>query len=49
MPITGKWRCKWNEGKDFQFIDLGPCDVISAAPVCWRFIYYKNEPDSTLP
>ena len=49
MPITGEWRCEWNEGKDFQFADLGPCDVISFPPGCARRVMNitKNEPDST--
>lgn len=29
MPVTGRWRCAWNEGDDYEFIDAGPCDVIS--------------------
>ena len=29
IPMTGRWRCEWNEGSDKQFVDLGPYDVIS--------------------
>ncbi len=29
IPMTGKWRCEWNEGKDKMHIDLDPYDVIS--------------------
>jgi hypothetical protein len=29
IPMTGKWRCEWNEGAAKQSIDLGPYDVIS--------------------
>ncbi|HTL25533.1 MAG TPA: cupin domain-containing protein [Burkholderiales bacterium] len=29
IPMTGRWRCEWNEGSDRQFVDLGPYDVIS--------------------
>lgn len=29
IPMTGKWRCEWNEGKAMQYIDLNPYDVIS--------------------
>ena len=29
MPVTGKWRCAWNEGDDYEEIVAGPCDVIS--------------------
>lgn len=32
MPITGKWRCHWNEGDDYEYVDLGPCDVVSFPP-----------------
>ena len=32
MPITGKWRCEWNEGDELEFVDLDPCDVISFPP-----------------
>lgn len=36
MPISGKWRCAWNEGDDYEFIDVGPCDVVSFPPGCVR-------------
>lgn len=26
MPITGRWRCAWNEGPEYEFV--GPCDVV---------------------
>ena len=29
IPMTGRWRCEWNEGKAKQYIDLDPYDVIS--------------------
>ena len=29
IPMTGRWRCEWNEGKDMQYVDLDPYDVIS--------------------
>jgi mannose-6-phosphate isomerase-like protein (cupin superfamily) len=29
IPMTGRWRCEWNEGKKKQRVDLGPHDVIS--------------------
>src|SRR5712692_6818393 len=29
IPITGKWRCEWNEGQAMQHVDLNPLDVIS--------------------
>jgi uncharacterized RmlC-like cupin family protein len=29
IAMTGKWRCEWNEGKEMQYVDLGPYDVIS--------------------
>ena len=24
MPITGKWKCAWNEGNDYEEIIVGP-------------------------
>lgn len=36
MPIKGKWRCAWNEGDDYEFIDVGPCDVVSFPPGVMR-------------
>jgi uncharacterized RmlC-like cupin family protein len=32
IPITGRWRCAWNEGDAYNFVDLDPCDVISFPP-----------------
>jgi hypothetical protein len=29
IPMTGKWRCEWNEGDAVEGIDLDPYDVIS--------------------
>ena len=29
IPMTGRWRCEWNEGKSRQRVDLGPYDAIS--------------------
>jgi hypothetical protein len=29
IPMTGKWRCEWNEGDALQYVDLDPYDVIS--------------------
>ncbi len=29
IAMTGRWRCEWNEGKDMQYVDLDPYDVIS--------------------
>ena len=48
MPITGRWRCAWNEGADYQFVDVGPCDVVSFPPgVARRFMNVtKGEPDT---
>lgn len=37
VPMTGRWRCSWNED-DTQSVDLGPLDVISFPPgVARRF------------
>jgi len=39
MPITGTWRCAWNEGDDYEYIDVGPLDIVSFPPgVQRRFI-----------
>ena len=32
IPITGRWRCHWNEGDDYEYVDVGPCDVVSFPP-----------------
>jgi len=29
IPMTGRWRCEWNEGDAMEYVDLGPYDVIS--------------------
>jgi hypothetical protein len=29
IPMTGRWRCEWNEGDGLQYVDLDPYDVIS--------------------
>jgi mannose-6-phosphate isomerase-like protein (cupin superfamily) len=29
IPITGRWRCEWNEGEALEYVDLNPYDVIS--------------------
>ena len=36
MPISGRWRCEWNEGSAMEFVDLGPLDVVSFPPGCSR-------------
>jgi hypothetical protein len=48
MPITGRWRCAWNEGADYKFVDVGPCDVVSFPPgVARRFMNVtEGEPDT---
>ena len=39
IPMTGKWRCEWNEGDARQYVDLAPYDVISFPPgVARRFM-----------
>lgn len=47
IPMTGKWRCEWNEGKDKMHIDLNPFDVISfPAGMARRFMNVtRNEPN----
>jgi mannose-6-phosphate isomerase-like protein (cupin superfamily) len=29
IPMTGRWRCEWNEGEAMEYVDLNPYDVIS--------------------
>ena len=36
MPVSGRWRCAWNEGDAYEFIDVGPCDVVSFPPGVMR-------------
>jgi hypothetical protein len=39
IPMTGKWRCEWNEGEAREYADLDPYDVISFPPgVARRFM-----------
>jgi mannose-6-phosphate isomerase-like protein (cupin superfamily) len=39
IPMTGRWRCEWNEGRKKRHADLGPYDVISFPPgVARRFM-----------
>lgn len=47
IPITGRWRCAWNEGDAYAFVDVGPCDVVSFPPgAARRFINITEaEPD----
>ena len=33
IPMTGKWRCSWeNEKGEVEFVDVGPLDVVSFPP-----------------
>ncbi len=47
MPITGTWRCEWNEGDDHQYVDVGPLDVCSFPPTAVRRFMNvtEGEPD----
>ena len=39
IPMTGRWRCEWNEGEAMESVDLDPYDVISFPPgVARRFM-----------
>src|SRR3954466_7240501 len=39
IPMSGRWRCEWNEGDAMQHVDLDPYDVISfPVGVARRFI-----------
>jgi hypothetical protein len=46
IPMTGRWRCEWNEGRKKLHADLGPYDVISfPTGVARRFMNVTyNEP-----
>jgi mannose-6-phosphate isomerase-like protein (cupin superfamily) len=44
IPMTGKWRCEWNEGDAKEHVDLEPYDVISFPPgVARRFMNVTYE------
>ena len=43
MPITGRWRVAWNEGSDYAFVDVGPCDVVSFPPGVARRFFNVTE------
>jgi len=47
MPITGTWRCEFNEGDARDHVDLGPLDVVAFPPgMARRFMNVtKDEPD----
>jgi len=47
IPMTGKWRCEWNEGDAIEHVDLDPYDVISfPTGVARRFMNVTyGEPD----
>lgn len=36
IPMTGRWRCHWNEGAAYEYVDAGPCDVVSFPPGVMR-------------
>jgi len=48
IPMSGVWRCEWNEGPAKLHVDLKPYDVISFPPgVARRFMNVtKGEPDT---
>ena len=48
IPMTGTWRCEWNEGEDLDSVDLGPLDVVSFPPgIARRFLNVtEGEPDT---
>lgn len=47
MPVTGRWRCSWNEGEAEEHVEVGPCDVVSFPPgVARRFMNVSyDEPE----
>lgn len=36
IPVTGTWRCSWNEGAAQEHIEVGPRDVVSFPPGVYR-------------
>lgn len=36
VVMTGRWRVEWNEGKDLEYLEVGPLDTISFPPGCAR-------------
>jgi len=46
IPMTGKWRCSWeNEKGEIEFVDLEPLDVISFPPGAIRRFQNVTEGD----
>ena len=45
MPIKGKWRCAWNEGDAYEFVDVGTCDVVSFPPGVMRRFQCLEAPE----
>jgi quercetin dioxygenase-like cupin family protein len=46
IPMTGKWRCSWeNEKGEIEFVDLEPLDVISFPPGAIRRFQNVSEGD----
>lgn len=38
IPMSGTWRCSWNEGDEMLYVDVGPLDCVSfPAGVARRF------------
>lgn len=48
IPMSGVWRCEWNEGPAKLHVDLKPYDVIFFSPgVARRFMNVtQGEPDT---
>ncbi len=48
IPMSGTWRCSWNEGDDLLYVDVGPLDCVSfPAGVARRFENVtKGDPDT---
>ena len=46
IPMTGKWRCSWeNEKGEIEHVDLGPLDVVSFPPGAIRRFQNVTEGD----
>lgn len=48
VVMSGRWRVEWNEGKDLEFLEVGPLDTISFPPGCARRFenITRGEPDA---
>jgi hypothetical protein len=43
MAITGRWRCAWNEGGAYEYVDVSPLDTASFPPGVARRFFNVTE------